>query len=111
MVGSLSKVALPFRPTTCKRDGDRSTTLRRRDVDAGNKTIDPYDYIRRGNSSEKVGCSIRWKREQPSMRVVTVKFGRSKSEWMYIKSRSATRILLREGLKMENFGDDVVLMA
>jgi len=44
----------------------------------GNRAIGPYDYIRGGETSKKVGCSIRSacvEREQPLMNVVTVKFG------------------------------------
>jgi len=34
MVGPHGKVVSPFRPTSRKRDGDRTTKLRRRNVDA-----------------------------------------------------------------------------
>jgi len=38
------------------------------------RAIGPYDNIRRGECSEKVGCSIGSEREQLSIKVVTVKF-------------------------------------
>jgi len=50
-----------------------SGTQRRRD-----RAISSYNYIRRRESFEKIGCSIGLEREQPLMKVVTVKFGGSK---------------------------------
>jgi len=41
----------------------------------GDRAIGPYDYIRCGEMSEKVGCNIGSVRKQPSMNVVTVKCG------------------------------------
>jgi len=40
----------------------------------GDRVISLYKYLRCGESSENVGCSIGLEREQPSMKVVTVKF-------------------------------------
>jgi len=52
--------------------------LQLRDPKGGDRVISIYDYIRRGESSEKVSCSLGSNREQPSIKVVTVKFAESK---------------------------------
>jgi len=41
MVGPLGKVVSPFQPTSRKRSGDRTTTLRRRNVDAAGTVAYP----------------------------------------------------------------------